>query len=105
MSIAGALQVGRSALAASQAAMQVAGNNMANAATEGFHRRTIHLAASGDEIIGRGSFVGQGVQLQTIRREIDTALQSRLRDAISDESTSLVFGTCAVKQKSYNVQF
>ncbi|MCH8825006.1 MAG: flagellar hook-associated protein FlgK [Planctomycetes bacterium] len=90
MSIAGALQIGRSALAASQAAMQVAGNNMANAATVGFHRRTIHLAAAGDEIIGRNAFVGQGVQLQSIRREVDTALQSRLRDAISQESTSLV---------------
>lgn len=90
MSIAGALQVGRSALAASQAAMQVAGNNMANAATEGFHRRTIHLAAAGDERIGRNAFVGQGVQIQTIRREVDAALQSRLRDAISQENTSLV---------------
>ena len=90
MSIAGALQIGRSALAASQAAMQVAGNNMANAATVGFHRRTIHLAAAGDEIIGRNAFVGQGVRLQEIRREVDTALQSRLRDAISQESTSLV---------------
>jgi len=90
MSIAGALQIGRSALAASQAAMQVAGNNMANAATVGFHRRTIHLAAAGDEIIGRNAFIGQGVQLQSIRREVDTALQSRLRDAISQENTSLV---------------
>ncbi len=44
MSLNGALQVGRSAIVASQAAMQVAGNNMANAATEGFHRRTVHLA-------------------------------------------------------------
>lgn len=90
MSIAGALQIGRSALVASQAAMQVAGNNMANAATEGFSRRTIHLAASGDEVVGRGSFIGRGVQIQTIRREVDTALQSRLRDAISQENTSLV---------------
>jgi flagellar hook-associated protein FlgK len=31
MSLNGALQIGRSALSASQAAIQVAGNNMANA--------------------------------------------------------------------------
>ena len=46
MSLNGALQIGRSAIVASQAAMQVAGNNMANAATEGYHRRTVHLAGS-----------------------------------------------------------
>ncbi len=90
MSLNGALQIGRSALAASQAAMQVAGNNMANVATVGFHRRTIHLAAAGDEIVGRNAFIGQGVQLQAIRREVDTALQSRLRDALGQEHTALV---------------
>ena len=90
MSLNGALQIGRSALAASQAAMQVAGNNMANVATVGFHRRTIHLAAAGDGIVGRNAFIGQGVQLQAIRREVDSALQSRLRDALGQEHTALV---------------
>ena len=90
MSLNGALQIGRSALAASQAAMQVAGNNMANVATVGFHRRTIHLAAAGDEIVGRNAFIGQGVLLEAIRREVDTALQSRMRDAIGQENTALV---------------
>ena len=90
MSLTGALQVGRSALAASQAAMQVAGNNMANVATVGFHRRTVHFAAAGDEIVGRNAFIGQGVQLQAIRREVDSALQSRLRDALGQEHTALV---------------
>ncbi len=90
MSINGALQVGRSALAASQAAIQVAGNNMANAATEGFHRRSVLLAAAGDEIAGRSTFVGTGVTLQSIKREVDSALQSRLRDAISHEHGALI---------------
>ena len=54
MSLNGALQIGRSAIVASQAAMQVAGNNMANAATPGFHRRTVHLAGARDEIIIAG---------------------------------------------------
>ncbi len=90
MSLNGALQIGRSALAASQAAMQVAGNNMANVATVGFHRRSVHLAAARDELVGRNAFVGQGVRLQAIRREVDTALQSRLRDALSQEHTALI---------------
>ena len=50
MSLNGALQIGRSAIVASQAAMQVAGNNMANAATKGFHRRTVHLAGARDGV-------------------------------------------------------
>jgi flagellar hook-associated protein 1 FlgK len=90
MSLNGALQIGRSALAASQAAIQVAGNNMANAATPGFNRRSIHLAAVRDEIAGRNQFIGQGVDLRRVRREVDTALQSRLRDAVSQEHATLI---------------
>ncbi len=90
MSLNGALQIGRSGIAASQAAMQVAGNNMANAATEGFHRRTVHLAAARDEMILQRAFVGTGVQLQAIRREVDTALQSRYRDATSQEQGAII---------------
>jgi flagellar hook-associated protein 1 FlgK len=90
MSLNGALQIGRSAIVASQAAMQVAGNNMANAATKGFHRRTVHLAGARDEMIVAGALAGTGVQLQAIRREVDTALQSRYRDALSQEHLALV---------------
>jgi flagellar hook-associated protein 1 FlgK len=90
MSLNGALQIGRSAIVASQAAMQVVGNNMANAATPGYHRRTVHLAGARDELVTAGAYVGTGVQFQAVRREIDTALQARLRDAISQESSALV---------------
>ncbi len=90
MSLNGALDIGRSAIVASQAAMQVAGNNMANAATEGYHRRTVHLAAARDELIQGAQFVGTGVQLLAIRREVDTALQSRFRNASSQEHSALI---------------
>jgi len=90
MSLNGALQVGRSALAASQTAMQVAGNNMANAATEGFHRRSVHLSPIRGDIVGQNQYVGRGVQLLAIRREVDTALQSRYRDAMSEEYANLI---------------
>lgn len=90
MSLNGALQIGRSAIVASQAAMQVAGNNMANAATPGYHRRTVHLAGSRDEIIVAGAFAGTGVTLQAIKREVDTALQARFRDASSEQNANLI---------------
>ncbi|MEM7228261.1 MAG: flagellar hook-associated protein FlgK [Planctomycetota bacterium] len=90
MSINGSLQVGRSALLASQAALQVAGNNMANASTPGFHRRTIQLTPQTTEAVGRNARVGRGVQINSIRREIDSGLQARLRDAISNQNQALM---------------
>lgn len=90
MSLNGALHVGRSAMNASSVALQVAGNNMANAATEGFSRRTTVLSPLRGDVVGRNQFVGRGVQLTAVKREVDTALQARLRDAISEESSLLV---------------
>ena len=81
MSLHGAFEIGRSALLTSQLAMRVAGNNMANAVTPGYSRRTIHLSAmKGTEGLG------QGVTFSAARREIDLALQARFRDAISREA-------------------
>ena len=90
MSLTSALQIGRSALAVSQAALQVAGNNMANAGTVGFHRQTVHLSPLRGEILGRNSQTGNGVQLTAIRREIDVALQSRYRNAVSQQNRDLI---------------
>ncbi|MHC4991076.1 MAG: FlgK family flagellar hook-associated protein, partial [Planctomycetota bacterium] len=90
MSINGALQIGRSALITSQTGMQVAGHNMANVATEGFHRQSIQLAPMAGEPLGRGQYVGRGVQVVSIRRAVDLALQSRHRDALGQEHAALV---------------
>jgi flagellar hook-associated protein 1 FlgK len=88
MSINGALQIGQSAILASQAAIQVAGNNMANAATPGYHRQVARLSPSRPEYIGRAGFLGTGVQLARIVRTVDTALQTRTRAAISDQNSA-----------------
>ena len=90
MGLNGALQIGRSAILTSQAAISVAGNNMANAATPGYHRQVANLAPSRPEGIGRNQFVGTGVSLVSVNRAIDFALQSRLRDAISDENAATI---------------
>jgi flagellar hook-associated protein 1 len=88
MSINGALQIGQSAILASQAAIQVAGNNMANAATPGYNRQVARLSPSRPEYIGRAGFVGTGVQLSRIVRTVDTALQNRTRSAVSEENAA-----------------
>ncbi len=43
MSLTSSLLIGRTALNASQAAIQVTGNNMANAATPGYHRQRVEM--------------------------------------------------------------
>ena len=88
MSINGALQIGQSAILASQTAIQVAGNNLANASTPGYHRQVARLSPSRPEYIGRAGFVGTGVQMQRIVRTVDTALQGRTRAAISDQNAA-----------------
>ena len=90
MSLNGALQVGRSAILASQTAIGIAGNNMANAATPGYHRQRVGILPARSEAIGRGQFVGTGVQLGSITRQIDVALQARLRSAIGEQAGAAI---------------
>lgn len=90
MGLTGALQIGRSTLVVSQAALQVAGNNMANSGTVGFHRRSVQLAPMRGQIVGNGQFVGRGVNLISVKREVDTALQARLRNAIGESHGAMI---------------
>ena len=89
MSINGALQIGQSAILASQAAIQIAGNNMANAATPGYSRQIARLAPGRGEMTARGS-IGTGVQIERIIRAVDVALQGRARAAISEQNAANV---------------
>lgn len=84
MGLTSSLHVGRSALAVSQAALQVTGNNIANIGTEGYHRQRITFSglASSDRI-GQ-LLIGRGVSVNDIRRALDPALQTRLRNSTSD---------------------
>jgi len=88
MSLNGALEVGRSGLIASQTALQVTGSNLANAATEGYTRRAVHLQPKRDEMGFGGQYVGRGVEVGAITRVIDESLLARLRDAIGEEQAA-----------------
>ncbi|MEY3142635.1 MAG: Flagellar hook-associated protein 1 [Planctomycetota bacterium] len=90
MSLNGALQVGRSAIMASQTAMQVAGNNMANASTPGFSRQGVRLATTIPQSWGNNQTIGTGLQVTRISRTVDTALQGRVRSALSDENGAAI---------------
>ncbi|MFW6145965.1 MAG: flagellar hook-associated protein FlgK [Planctomycetota bacterium] len=83
MGLLDALNIGGSALRTHQAAIQVSGNNVANAATPGYARQQAVLSPHGTSTFGGGVTAGGGVRLEDVRRLVDTALQERLNDASS----------------------
>lgn len=89
MTLGSALQIGRSALTTHQAAIEVAGNNLANMATQGYHRQRILLEPLRNQQLQAGIFVGRGVQMQSITRQVDAALEGRVRANLADQSFSL----------------
>lgn len=87
MGLNASLQIGRSALTASQLALQITGNNLANAATPGYSRQIATLAPVRDAVQG-GMLLGRGVTVLDVRRQIDFALQTRLWSSISEQAYS-----------------
>ncbi len=85
MSLNSALQIGRSALLSHQAAIEVTGNNLANSATRGYHRQTIGLQPIQGQEVYSGIFIGRGVQIESILRHVNDALEGRIRGSIADQ--------------------
>ena len=62
---------------AAQRALSVIGNNIANAATPGYHRQEVDLRPA-DEVYTNGFMIGRGVDFAGIRRNVDKLLESEL---------------------------
>lgn len=90
MGLTSSLIIGQSALAASQLALQVTGNNIANVGSPAFHRQAISLAPVRGGRESAAVFVGRGVSIADIRRAVDPALQARLRNALSEEHSASI---------------
>lgn len=84
--INGALQIGRSALLANQALMQIIGNNIANAGNADYTRQTGKLTSVPGNRLLEGMDPGSGVKLAGLERNIDSSIEQRLREAISSNS-------------------
>jgi len=69
--------IGISGLNASEKAFEIIGNNIANAATEGFHRQRINLTPSYSAQVG-SVLMGGGVEVAGIVRIIDGLLQKEM---------------------------
>jgi len=86
--------VGLTGLNAAQKAIDVIGNNIANAATEGYHRQTVDLTPSYARL-DNGVLVGGGVEVSGTTRAIDVFLEAEILrqqsslSQVSQESTTL----------------
>lgn len=87
MGLTSSLTIGRSALSAAQVAIQVTGNNFANASTPGYSRQIVDLTPAAEARQGR-FVLGRGVDIGGIRRQVDTALQARLWSATSNDAAA-----------------
>src|SRR5947209_2881722 len=88
MTLYGALNIGQSALAVAQAQIQTTGNNIANAGNADYTRQVASTASLPDQQLRQGVFVGTGVDLTGVQRQIDAALESRLRGSAADSAAA-----------------
>lgn len=78
-----AFQIGRSALAAYQAGVTISGQNIANAGNADYTRLNGRLRAEvGGPVLG-GVRPGAGVRLAALQRNIDEAVEGRLRSSLA----------------------
>jgi flagellar hook-associated protein 1 FlgK len=88
MGISAAMNVGLTALNAAQTALEMVGNNIANANTPGYSRENAVLAAAPAQ--STGYKLGTGVQVQGIQRVYSAAVNAQLWAATSDAQSAKV---------------
>lgn len=87
MALGSALQIGRSAVLAYQSAMELIGNNIANAGNSAYSRLSPNLAAV--PIHGAGGVsIGAGVRLAGVQRNVSQAVEARLLSGRADRESA-----------------
>ncbi|MGD8500328.1 MAG: flagellar hook-associated protein FlgK [Phycisphaerales bacterium] len=93
--------IGISGLDAAQKAFDIIGNNIANAATEGYHRQRINLTPAYSSQVGT-VLLGGGVDVAGITRMIDGFLQKEVfRQQSSLEQVSQELGTLRTVENAF----
>ncbi|MCP4590815.1 MAG: flagellar hook-associated protein FlgK [bacterium] len=80
-----ALQIGRSALMSYQSALQVLGNNVSNAGNPDYTRQSAGLSSLNGISLPEGFRPGAGVALTSLQRNLDEALEQRLRISLGNQ--------------------
>ncbi len=94
-SLYGSIRLASNTLRANQIALQVVGQNIANANTPGYIREDVILTPAPTQKYG-GLVLGMGVQVSAVIQKIDHFLEQRLRGAVSDQAnTSTLEGAYA----------
>jgi flagellar hook-associated protein 1 FlgK len=88
MSLISAMNIGKSALVTQQAAIAVTSNNIANASDPNYSREVANTTPGIGQNVGNGITFGTGIDLQSVSRQIDQALNERLNAANSDASSA-----------------
>ena len=81
------LSVGASALQAAQKALEITGNNIANASTPGYHRQVPILSSQPAMQVG-GFSIGRGVELSDITRAVNEELEASLTQQSSQNGSA-----------------
>ncbi|HWP41350.1 MAG TPA: flagellar hook-associated protein FlgK, partial [Tepidisphaeraceae bacterium] len=88
MSLIGALNIGKAALAVTQAQIQTTGNNISNAGNADYTRQVARATPNKDQQVAPGIFLGSGINLQSVQRQIDEALEGRIRGSVSEDESA-----------------
>jgi flagellar hook-associated protein 1 FlgK len=83
MSLFSTIQMTGNSLRANEIALQVVGQNIANANTPGYLREEVHLTPGPTQQMG-SLLLGTGVLVDSVTQVIDKFLQQRLQSSISD---------------------
>jgi flagellar hook-associated protein 1 FlgK len=87
MSLFSSIRMAGNTLRADQIAMQVIGQNIANANTPGYIREEVHLTPAAPQQYGRLT-LGLGVEVSAVVQKLDRFLEERLRGAVSDRASA-----------------
>ncbi len=79
------LSIGQSALTAAQVGISVTGHNIANAATPGYNRQVVVQGSALAQDFGAG-FLGQGTQIDTVKRVYNEFLGVQVQSAQASKS-------------------
>jgi flagellar hook-associated protein 1 FlgK len=88
MSLFGLFDIGKSALFASQSALSITSNNIANVNTPGYTKKSVILEIATPTAVS-GGFLGQGVRIAGIRRSYDEFIQNQLLGQYQNYGRSL----------------
>ena len=89
--MAGLLNIGITGLNAAQSALVTTGHNISNAATEGYSRQSVVLGTQ--QPLFRGSFFGQGTQVESVRRSYNAFLEGQVLTADSQRAQFATYST------------